>query len=768
MDANIHHSIPVPRFSSIASRLPLVAALTLLCAAWSLLSQLPMLPLPEGEKFLGPDGALAFLENKSINARIDARGPISPPIDVTYVDVDSLSISQLGNFPWNRTIFAQALDALFTHGKIKAAGMDFVFSSAGIPGVGREEAEAGSRALGKTIHTHRNIVLAATYGSQNREHGDTTSFPFVFERRHGTLPIGPPELPSFPVVGPTWGHIGLIDTVAEDVRYVPFHATTPHHTYLPMSLQLALIHWGLDQSHVQIGPGSITVNDADGAPIRSIPLRMGQLAEPNWFSAWMGEGTKNASLVAVLVFARWLENGTPEQQEEARAFFGQFEGDVVLIGPVDPLLKDLSPMPLSGAAPVPRVSLHGNLLNTIVSNRFIHRPPTWVNIAIIFSLGLGAASFGLLPSRFATAAKIGAALLVTGYTAASFWLFSAHDLIVPVVAPLGASISCVFAAALVQLSSETRQKRRITAMFGTYLSPTLVNNMVESGEEPQLGGIDAEITAFFSDVQSFSTFSEILTPQQLVALMNEYLSAMTDILMEEGCFVDKYIGDAIVGIFNAPAPLQDHALKACIATCKLHARLADLRAHWASQGDKWPPFVHRMQMRIGLNTGFATVGNMGSSRRFNYTMMGDTVNLAARCESGAKSYGAYTMVSADTRNAATAAADTCLFRELDRIVVKGRSEPVGIFEVVGLRDSLPADTLECVDTYSRALALHRSRQWDEALTLFHHSRSLEPNRPDLNPDSPTTPSDVMIARTLDLKANPPPEDWDGVHIMRTK
>jgi adenylate cyclase len=727
-----------------------------------------MLPLPGGEKFLGPDGALAFLENKSIDARIEARGPITPPIDITYVDVDSLSISKLGNFPWNRRTFAETLEALFTHGRIKAAGMDFVFSSAGLPALGREEAESGSRALGKAIHTHRNVVLAATYGSQNRQHGDTTSFPFVFEKRHGEVPVGPPELPSFPVVGPTWGHIGLIDTVDEDVRYVPFHATTPHHTYFPMSLQLALIHWGLDQSHVEILDDSLVVKDAAGDTLRTIPLRMGQLAESNWFSPWMGADSSNASLVAVLAFAQLLEQGTPEQQQEAREFFAQFEDDIVLIGPVDPLLKDLSPMPLSGPAPVPRVSLHGNLLGTILSDRFIHRPPLWANVAIIFALGIGAASFGLVPSRFATAAKIAATLLVAGYSASSLWLFSTHDLIVPLVAPLGASISCVFAAALIELSSETRQKRRITAMFGTYLSPALVNTMVESGEEPQLGGMDAEITAFFSDVQSFSTFSEILTPQQLVALMNEYLSAMTDILMEEGCFVDKFIGDAIVGIFNAPAPLENHALKACTASCKLHARLADLRTHWASQGDKWPPFVHRMQMRIGLNTGFATVGNMGSTRRFNYTMMGDTVNLAARCESGAKSYGAYTMVTGETRNAALAAADTCLFRELDLIVVKGRSEPASIHEVVGLRHQLPADTLECVHLYEQALALHRAQQWREALALFEKAATLESNRKALNPDAPTTPSEVMIARTLELEKNPPPADWNGVHIMRTK
>jgi adenylate cyclase len=235
------------------------------------------------------------------------------------------------------------------------------------------------------------------------------------------------------------------------------------------------------------------------------------------------------------------------------------------------------------------------------------------------------------------------------------------------VAPLGAAVSCTFSGALIHLASERRQKRRITGLFGTYLSPSLVEKMVESGEEPKLGGIDAEITAF-SDVQGFSGFSELLEPQQLVALMNEYLSAMTDILMEEGCYVDKYIGDAIVGIFDSPVALENHALRGCVATQLLHKRLAELRSRMGLRGRQVAALcfpdanADRHEHRSGYGRQY------GLRKCFNYTMMGDTVNLAARCESGAKSYGVYTMVTGETKRAAEAAGNDCVFRFLDKIV----------------------------------------------------------------------------------------------------
>ena len=742
-----------------------VALIFLICGIWVILSQIPFNYFKKKDNFLGPDGATAFLEQKTIDARFDFRGPIPAPVKVCYVDVDTYAISKLGNFPWNREYFALALTALFDHGNIKAAGMDFVFSNAGLPDVGRDEMEVGSARLGKCIYKYKNVVLATTYGTTKKSFG-----PLLFEQKSPDHQVGPPELPAYSVLGPN-GHVGLIDTIGNDVRFVPFFAkaTIPAHTYLPMSLKLALLYLGLEETAVDIKNDVISIRKPDDSIAASLPLFLNQLAEPNWFTAWEGKGDFHASIFNVIAYGQMLGDGTEEQKVVAKKFFEQFRDSVVLIGPVDPLLKDLSPMPLSGSGPVPRVSIHGNLLKTILSGKSIHRPPVWLNIAIIFALGFVASSFSFLPANYSSYSKVTGAVTVSSYILGAFWIFSTQDVILPLVAPVGAALTCAFTGALLDLTRMKQQKRRLQGMFGTYLSPNLVNKMIESGEEPTLGGIDAEITAFFSDVAGFSGFSELLTPQQLVGLMNEYLTAMTDILMEQGCYVDKYIGDAIVGIFNAPVHLDKHALQACIVTQLLHKRLAELRSKWASEGNKWPPIVSRMQMRIGMNTGFATVGNMGSSRRFNYTMMGDNVNLAARMESGAKSWGAYTMVTGATRDACLVhGGDRVVFRPLGRIVVMGRSQPVPIFEVVGLKETLAASARECIGVFEQGLARYLERDWDAAEKLFRASAALEPNQPGVTPGVKKNPSLVYLEIVGEYRVAPPAADWNGVYVMTEK
>jgi adenylate cyclase len=731
---------------------------------WFILSRFTL----RNEQFPGPDGALAFLEELTIDKRLQFRGPLPAPVNVIYVDVDSLAISKLGNFPWNREVFAIALDALFKYGGIKAAGMDFVFSKAGNPGIGGENAEKGTKKLGKTIFQNKNVVLAATYNTEAKEEDNSTLFPFVFEKNYGKHPVGPPELPEYPIVGPNWGHVGLINILGNNVRFLPMFAKADNHTYYNLALELALLYWGLDESAIKLEGNFLNVYSEDGSVKATIPLLLSQIAEPNWFHAWEHAYAKHFSIYDVLVNAQILKEGSEDKQVEAAEFFQTFKDSVVLIGPVDPMLKDVLLMPLDGSQPVPGVAVHGNVLKTILSGRFVQRSPVWLNACFIFGLAFLAGSFCLIPAKYSHLARIAGFVSFAGYIAGSFWLLARFDIIIPLVAPVGAAISCTMAGALIQLSLEKDQKRRIQGMFGAYLSPALVEQMIYSGEEPQLGGIDAEITAFFSDVQGFSSFSELLTPQQLVALMNEYLTGMTDILMECSCYVDKYIGDAIVGIFNAPVALDAHALKACVATQRLHKCLAELRKKWASEGAKWPEFVSRMQMRIGLNTGFATVGNMGSDRRFNYTMMGDTVNLAARCESGAKSYGVYTMVTGDTKCAAEKAGDACVFRFLDKIIVKGRKVPAEMFEIVCLKEDLTEEIKTCIATYALGIEHYRAQQWDEALQAFEKSAAIEPNRPEINPDSPSTPSLVMIERVRALKTTPPDPDWNGIFKMQTK
>ena len=336
-------------------------------------------------------------------------------------------------------------------------------------------------------------------------------------------------------------------------------------------------------------------------------------------------------------------------------------------------------------------------------------------------------------------------------------------------APLGSAFTTSFLAVLWQLLAEERQKGRIKGMFGAYVSPQLVDRMVESGDDPQLGGHDAEITAYFSDIQSFSSFSEKLGSGPLVELMNEYLTACTDIVQSQGGTLDKYIGDAVVAMYGAPIPLPDHAYRACVATQLVHAKLAELRAKWRAEGDRWPEIVWNMQSRVGLNTGVCMIGNMGSRTRFNYTMMGDNVNLAARMESGAKSWGAYTMVTGATRDACLVhGGDRVVFRPLGRIVVMGRSQPVPIFEVVGLKETLAASARECIGVFEQGLGRYLERDWDAAEKLFRASAALEPNQPGVTPGVKKNPSLVYLEIVGEYRVAPPAADWNGVYVMTEK
>lgn len=629
-----------------------------------------------------------------------------------------------------------------------------------------------------------------------------------------------PEMPTFPVIDIDVGTVGLIafdDKLSGDAvpRYVPlfaeakgpyftlnllkgydaFYETVDKDSFMPMgdlvfivdkdgdsrslplntertfyhmSIELALKYLGLTHDNVEVLEDAIIIRDNEGEEVIHIPMVDGQFAEVNWFSSWLdSERNPRASLATIIQqFINWRD-GEGEIKDQADRFFKQFNDAIVLVGPVDPTLQDLAPTPFD-SAPVPKVGMHGNMIKTLFSGLYIKRMSPGMNAALVILLTIVVAVLGLYSGHFSVLAKIGSVLALAGYIVIVFLAFNTLHLVVPLIAPVASAITTTTAGALFQLFVEERQKSRIKGMFGTYLSPQLVNEMVESGEEPSLGGEDAEITAFFSDVQSFSSFSELLQPAQLVHLMNEYLTAMTDILMEEGSYVDKYIGDAIVAMFNAPVHLQNHALRGCIAAARIQKRQLELREKWASEGDTWPGIVSKMQTRIGLNTGNATVGNMGSENRFNYTMMGDTVNLAARCESGAKTAGVYTLVTVETMKAAIAAGDDVLFRFVDKWQVKGRSEAVDMYEVVGLQADMPDSARECVRLYEQAFALYLKQDWDAAIALFAQSAALEPNQPDKTPGVTTNPSLVLTERCEVYKANPPGDDWDGVFVMKTK
>ncbi|MFY9922915.1 MAG: adenylate/guanylate cyclase domain-containing protein [Opitutaceae bacterium] len=737
-------------------------------------------PIPLAWCVVAHLGLLSFLENKMLDWRFRFRGPIDCPAKVVYVDIDSQSTSTIGNVPWNREYFATVARALIEHAGVKAVGMDLVFSDAGLPeSVDTKKLIAGNRALGSYLRNTPSVIVGASYAAADVRDSNgrliVREFPDV--NRPDLPPVNkiePPETPSFNIgrsIPFSPPGVALIDTVDGDTRWVRLFAPTAVRTYYAMAVELVRICLGVDRDGLKIEGDHLDMIRPDGTLATRIPLVRHQSVEINWFSHWIdAKRNPRVSFVIAYLNAQMLGSDDPKERKTAEEFFAQddFKDAVVLIGPVDPLIQDIAPTPMDDIA-VPRVGVHGNLFKTIMSGAYLRRLPEWGAYALIFGLSSIVSMLAIAGGGRAVFAKIMAGLILVGYVAIAFQLFKTGNFIIPVVAPIGATFMTSFVGLGWQIVEEQKQKGRIKGMFGAYVAPALVARMVDSGEEPKLGGIEENITGYFSDIQSFSSFSEKLSPSRLVELMNEYLTACTDIVQAEGGTLDKYIGDAVVAIYGAPLALPDHPLRASVAALRVHRRVSELREKWRHEGDRWPDIVLNLQTRIGLNTGPAVVGNMGSHTRFNYTMMGDNVNIAARMESGAKSWGVYSMCTESTRSECERiGAGRVVFRALGRIIVKGRTQPLPIHELVALAEDATDPIRQCIATFEQGLARYYARDWDGAIGLFRRSEALEPNGPGRAPGSQSNPSQIYIRIAEGFRIHPPPEQWDGVFEMKEK
>ena len=332
--------------------------------------------------------------------------------------------------------------------------------------------------------------------------------------------------------------------------------------------------------------------------------------------------------------------------------------------------------------------------------------------------------------------------------------------VMPMVAPIvGIGITYV-SNILYRVLNEQKDKKFLKDTFGAYISPELIDQMYEEKQEPKLGGNTGYHTAFFSDIQSFSAFSEVMEPEAMVKLMNEYLTEMTNILLDHQGTLDKYIGDSIVAFYGAPVTVEEHELLACKTALAMEKKIVELREKWSHEDDK-PDLVHHLCHRVGLNSGPMVTGNMGSEMRMNYTMMGDTVNVAARLESSAKLYGVYIQVAENTYKKVK---DEFEWRTLDYVRVKGKKVPVHVYELLSEKGQLDDETSKMIGVFHEGLELYNDQKWNDALKKFEESATLE----DEFPTRPTTPSKVYIFRCNHFIENLPEKDWDGVWTMTTK
>ena len=416
----------------------------------------------------------------------------------------------------------------------------------------------------------------------------------------------------------------------------------------------------------------------------------------------------------------------------------------------------------------PGVLVHATILQNILNNKFLvfldeHYQQIMVILLALFCLFIGLYIRSFISIMICIA-------LMGAYTIVAYNFF-VQGLYLGVSKQLLAILLTNIAALIVQFYYESKEKSFLNNAFKQYISPELIDEMVNNEIMPTLGGTKSNITAYFTDIASFSTFSEkIGDPSKLVDLLNEYLTAMTDTLLSNKGTLDKYEGDAIIAFFGAPMPLENHAQSACDSAVDMQTKLMGLRKKWAAEGNRWPKVVHDMHMRIGINSGDIVTGNMGSSMRKNYTMMGDAVNLAARLESAAKQYGAYIQISEDTQK--DLQEGHFIYRSLDTIRVVGKSLPVKTFELLEKSGCAnEANLKKLVEIWEQARAAYLAMEWDKAIELFKACLEYEPHLPERDPGSKTCPSLVYIQRCENYKVNPPVapgETWDGVFTATSK
>ena len=426
----------------------------------------------------------------------------------------------------------------------------------------------------------------------------------------------------------------------------------------------------------------------------------------------------------------------------------KLKGKMVILGATESGIYDLRTTPFGSA--FPGVEVHANLLDNLLKEDYFYRSD-FVHFMSLLLILVSGFMIGIILSKMSALHGLILSLLyITGYFAGNLWFFCNERTWTSFIYILGVIMANWFAIVLFKFFGEEKDKRFIKGAFQQYLSPKVIDRLVSDPGMLKLGGEKREITAFFSDVKGFSSISETLKPEELVELLNEYLTAMTDIVMKYDGTVDKFEGDAIIAFFGAPVAYEDHAARACLASLEMQEKLAEMRKNWREQGK------HELYVRIGLNTDTVVVGNMGSAYRMDYTMMGDGVNLAARLEGVNKQYGSSILISEFTYDAAREFIEV---RELDMIRVVGKNKPVLIYEVIGKKGEVPPEKLKATKYFTKGLQLYRKQRWEEAAKYFAHANKLYQKDP---------ASRVFFERCKSYSRQSPGDFWDGVFQMESK
>lgn len=645
----------------------------------------------------------------------------SEDIVLFLVDQESLDVyeqEQGLSWPWPRQMYS-ALVKYCVRGEAKALVFDLIFSESSVYGVEDDQDFAAN------IAAAGNVFLPFFLSHHDAQKEDGSSAVLQrFSLDAGSVPpahFHPMKSVSLP-----------LDILIRSAHGAGNSRFLPDADGIFRRIPLA---FGLDDLMLPALPFAVASDMGGIRDLSYIPLdRSGEMI----IRYYGPTGTYQSFSVAAIVnsLAQMEEGRIPQIPPDT------FKNKIILIGASAPGLLDLRSTPLSAVCP--GAEIQAAVIDNILRGDFIKLPST---IAIILWIAVLAVFVGIATSLLIKAWKImlvsvfffslPAVLSVVAF-GSGYWL----DFVGPELAVL---LSFV-ASNILNYGFEGRERRFIKNVFRHYLSPDVIEKILDDPTLLQLGGERREITSFFSDLADFTAISEALSPEALVELLNAYLSAMTEIILDSGGTLDKYEGDAIIAFWNAPLDMEDHATRACLAALECQRRLAELRSDIERQ------YGHTLHMRIGINSGPAVVGNMGSHRRFDYTAMGDTINLASRLEGACKQYRVSILISEYTYERAK---EDVVGREVDIMRVVGKEKPVRVFELLGVNGEIPDGQSEDIKSFHEALRLYRHRKWDEALHLFQKFED-------------DTLAGMYIERIQRLKKTPPSTDWSGVFDLTKK
>lgn len=704
------------------------------------------------------------------------------------LDIDEASLAKYGQWPWPRTLVAQLIDKLNEMGASSIV-FDMVFAEADRSSPGRLAASlpdmpelAPARealmalpdnddVLAKSIASAGNVVLGIVAANEDTGRAPPENAHFCIDKFAYDDPLNPLRA----VDGRSFFATALPVLVRAAAGNGSFTAA-PDSDGVIRRVPLMLANRNANGNNVQINPAlsmeglRVAMRDRDICyDIKMNPPVAGQagsiaaieLRERREIQGMVR--TKLAYRIPVdgqgniIVYYSGARKGlyvSIADLLDGRVPADDIRGKVAIIGTSAIGLKDIRSTPLSTT--LPGVELHSEIIDQVLQGHFIERPRGMKEFELIVTIVLCLGIIFIAPFAGTVTVALVVFLMIAGGVFASVLAYQKGiqvDVLYPSIAILSMFI---LSSILTNLRTELKS-RMIRQAFDRYLSPALIEELVKDPDKLKLGGEVRELTVMFTDIRNFTTISESMDPAELIRMMNDFLTPMTSAVLDNKGFVDKYMGDAMMTFWNAPVDTPDHAESACRAALEMVNALKPVNEELKARAEAAQRPFHELKAGIGINSGQASVGNMGSKQRFAYSALGDTVNLASRLEGQTKNYGVSVMISDATRSAAASFATI----ELDLLTVKGRTEPERVHTLLGGPEIAEnPDFVSFRARHDSMLAAYRAKKWDEAEKAAGECIALQPELEVLYR--------LYISRIAAYRQNPPPANWSGVWVAKDK